>query len=179
LTETNLKAEALKAVKVVLEVERQIRTLKAALNTWIYGINKVSLMKNGNLNQAEEITRESTKFWIKNILKWRSKKDSPYEAVMDYIADLDKRLLAKQSDFDVKRENQKLIIKISGGCIHADACRWLTADGLRPTCSRALILATAVEVGCDERYEVKVIERRAGQQCIIELFPKEKSSSNK
>ncbi len=175
MTNADIKAEALKAVRTILEIERQIRSLKAALNSWVYGLTKASILRTGGLSYAEEATKENAKIWITNILRWRTKKNDPCEVVMDYISSLDKMLLMKQSDFEVSCRGKNILINIKGGCIYEDSCKWLLAEHSQLLCPRGVIFTAAIDVGCGENYKVRVIERRIGEKpgekCIIELFP--------
>lgn len=159
------------SVKVFLEVERQIRSLRAALNSWVYGVGVTSLMRTGNMTYAEQVTKEAFKIWIKNVLRWRSDKTTPLEVIRDYINHLDKMLIMKQEDFDLEEKNNKIKVAVRR-CIFRDACQWREAEGAPPFCPRAVSLAAAVEVGSTlkKRYVVTSVSRKE-KECVAEITP--------
>jgi len=158
-------------MKLVLEVEKRIRSLKSALNAWVYGLTKASLTRTGNLYYAEQATKENARMWMTNVIKWKASKNTPCDAVMDYINSLDKMLLMTKSDFNIVCQGKSIIIEVRGPCTYGDSCGWLLGEGQKLLCPRGVIFTVAISEGSKEEYAVKVLEADIGKKCIIELSP--------
>lgn len=166
----------MESMKVFLEVERQIRSLRAALNSWVYGVGVTSLMRTGDMTYAEQVTKEAFKIWIRNVLKWASDKNTPMGVIRDYINHLDKMLIMRQDDFELNEEGEKIQVRVRK-CIFRDSCQWREAEGAPTFCPRAVSLAAAIEVGCREpgpcfrkKYIVASVSRKE-KECTAEIAP--------
>ncbi len=164
------------ALSPLLNVERQIRSFKTALNSWVYAANKTSFSKTGNFLYAEEVARENAMMWIKTIMGWKISKASPYETITKYIDELDKMLIIDKKSFKLKEDgsNLTIIYKPSGRCIYQDSCEWLASElalDIEVPCPRAIVFAVAIEIGCGTKYKAEIVEKEIGKICTMRFTP--------
>lgn len=164
----------------IQNVERQIRSLKTALNSWVYGAYKTSFSKKGNFLYADDVARENAIIWIKNILGWKKGKANQYEVITKYINDMNNVLFLNKSDFELKDDGDSLtvIYRSDGKCVYLEACEWLASElalGVEGPCPRAIIFTAALEIGCGVRYKAKILEKEIGKKCVMKFTPTRKS----
>ncbi|MFQ6052130.1 MAG: hypothetical protein ACE5K4_10615 [Candidatus Hydrothermarchaeota archaeon] len=149
-----------------------VKTLEGVLNVmnaWIWGIANAGKQL-GNLKLYFHLVEsEGVKIYLKKRGLRLDPTDDPTNACRDYVEIFDKEGLLDKDDFEIKKENDTVHIKVGGKCPYRQACTWMKESNIPIQCGRAVPFCVAIELACDKdyRHELKIF----GEECEILLKP--------